>query len=85
MGHLHTAVLLTTTHYRRCRYEGHSTKVTPCTQPPAAMGSSSEDDGSLVVKEENMMDDGMDEDMDPWDDHPRRSAFSPYRVCLGGW
>lgn len=47
------------------------------------MGSSSEDDGSLVVKEEHMVEDGMDEDMDPWDDHPRRSAFSPYRVCRG--
>lgn len=44
------------------------------------MGSSSEDDGNLVVKEEHMGEDMMDEDMDPWDDHPRRSAFSPYRV-----
>ncbi|XP_045130241.1 ankyrin repeat family A protein 2-like isoform X1 [Portunus trituberculatus] len=43
------------------------------------MGSSSEDDGHLVVKEENMEDEVMDDDMDSWDDTPRRSAFSPYR------
>lgn len=44
------------------------------------MGSSSEDDGQLVVKEEG--EEVMDDDMDPWEDPPRRSAFSPYRVCL---
>ena len=46
------------------------------------MGSSSEDDGHLVVKEESLEEEVMDDDMDPWEDHPRRSAFSPYRVNL---
>lgn len=43
------------------------------------MGSSSEDDGNLVVKEESLGEEAMDDDMDPWEDPPRRSAFSPYR------
>ncbi|KAG7156910.1 Ankyrin repeat family A protein 2-like, partial [Homarus americanus] len=42
------------------------------------MGSSSEDDGHLVVKEEEVGDD-LGDDMDLWDSHARRSAFSPYR------
>ncbi|XP_045617918.1 ankyrin repeat family A protein 2 isoform X2 [Procambarus clarkii] len=43
------------------------------------MGSSSDDDGGhLVVKEEDLEDDTGD-DIDLWDSHTRRSAFSPYR------
>ncbi|KAG0715438.1 Ankyrin repeat family A protein 2 [Chionoecetes opilio] len=42
------------------------------------MGSSSEEEGNLVVKEESI-DEGMEDDLDPWEDTPRRSAFSPYR------
>ncbi|XP_068202611.1 ankyrin repeat family A protein 2-like isoform X2 [Palaemon carinicauda] len=38
------------------------------------MSSSSDEDGSLVVKEEEVENDG-----ELWDSHPRRSAFSPYR------
>lgn len=40
------------------------------------MSSSSEDDGNLVVKEED-----VENDIELWDSHPRRSAFSPYRIA----
>ncbi|KAK4292029.1 hypothetical protein Pmani_035176 [Petrolisthes manimaculis] len=43
-----------------------------------SMGSSSDEDGNLVVKEEDPLDE-MGDDMDLWESHPRRSAFSPYR------
>ncbi|XP_071516939.1 uncharacterized protein [Panulirus ornatus] len=39
--------------------------------------SSSEEDGHLVVKEEDI--DDLGDDMDLWESHNRRSAFSPYR------
>ncbi|KAK8750314.1 hypothetical protein OTU49_014774 [Cherax quadricarinatus] len=42
------------------------------------MGSSSEDDGHLIVKEEDV-DEDIGDEMDPWESHTRRSAFSPYR------
>ena len=39
------------------------------------MSSSSEEDGTVMVKEEE-----LENDLELWDSHPRRSAFSPYRV-----
>ncbi|KAK7076586.1 Ankyrin repeat A protein 2 [Halocaridina rubra] len=38
------------------------------------MSSSSDEEGQLVVKEEE-----LENDMELWESHPRRSAFSPYR------